>query len=520
MSELCPRLMRATSATFSRITDVVVITSPPRLAFGARCIISRAALAQALVFPSQPSPRRSAMASLACPVQSRRLASSSSSGIILPSTHSVNSSRGGSSDGCADGRMQLQQPPFPTRTPIQLQMWRGYNRDSSDAAAASPSPLRQKGKYSRGLGIQRADPEPEPESRRDIIVQLKAPAGGRGATLTKYYATCAPGLEQVLAAELASPLIDAQEVEVGSAGVSFVGSKVTGYKATLWLRTAVRVLVQLAAGPLPSGRGQYDPVYIFIRDAVDWPSILVDDSSPPTVQQVSNSRSSGVPSCPGSLSFSSRCFDHRCWVLGFRVLPLCCSYRVSSFFPAEAYRPRRDTERRDNELHNARERYASRSSEGPRFRNFAVQSRVWNCTDISNSNFASVRAKDAICDAVRDACGGHRPEPPEQGSLADVPLFLSLYRDTAVLYRDLSGVSLHKRGYRDVMHKASLNEGIAAAVLTLAGWNQAVSGFGDANKNAPGKERVLLDPMCGSGTFLIEAALMASNTAPGLLRRQ
>lgn len=104
--------------------------------------------------------------------------------------------------------------------------------------------------------------------------------------------------------------------------------------------------------------------------------------------------------------------------------------------------------------------------------------------------------------------------------MADVLLFLSLYRDTAVLYRDLSGVSLHKRGYRDVMHKASLNEGIAAAVLTLAGWNQAVSGFGDANKNAPGKERVLLDPMCGSGTFLIEAALMASNTAPGLLRRQ
>lgn len=168
-----------------------------------------------------------------------------------------------------------------------------------------------------------------------------------------------------------------------------------------------------------------------------------------------------------------------------------------------------------------RGRTTSPPSERYRFRNFAVQSRVWNCTDISNSNFASIRAKDAICDAVRDACDGHRPEPPEEGgSLADVPLFLSLYRDKAVLYRDLSGVSLHKRGYRDIMHKASLNEGIAAAVLTIAGWNQAIPGFGDANKNSVGTERVLLDPMCGSGTFLIEAALMASQVAPGLMRRQ
>ena len=139
---------------------------------------------------------------------------------------------------------------------------------------------------------------------------------------------------------------------------------------------------------------------------------------------------------------------------------------------------------------------------------------------MSNSDFATLRAKDAICDAVRDACGGERPEPPEKGAVVDVPLFLSLYKDTAVLYRDLSGVSLHKRGYRDVMHKASLNEGIAAACLTIAGWNTAVAAFGDANKNVLQKERVLLDPMCGSGTFLIEAALMASNFAPGLFRRQ
>jgi len=64
-------------------------------------------------------------------------------------------------------------------------------------------------------------------------------------------------------------------------------------------------------------------------------------------------------------------------------------------------------------------------------------------------------------------------------------------------------------------------EGLAAAVLTIAGWNHLVPGFGEANKNAAeGKDRVLLDPFCGTGTFLIQAALMASNVAPGLTRRQ
>lgn len=269
MSELCPRLMRATSATFARITDVV--TSPPRLALGSARHIGRAALVQA-AFQSQ-QPNSPAMSNL-CPLRHRRLAS-------FPSAHSVNSSHG-SSVGCLDA-------PFPTTPILRLQV-RSYSRQ--DARDASPSPVTQKGKYSRGLGVQR-------EPRQDIFGEPKPRMDRGGETLTKYYATCAPGLEEVLAAELASPLVGAQEVEVGSAGVSFVGSKATGYQATLWLRTAVRVLVQLAAGPLPLGRGQFDPVYIFIRDSVDWPSILVDDSSPPTQQQqVSYPRQSGFPSCP------------------------------------------------------------------------------------------------------------------------------------------------------------------------------------------------------------------------------
>jgi len=296
------------------------------------------------------------------------------------------------------------------------------------------------------------------EDRRESSSSFSSSPDSSSSSLHRFYATCSPGLEEVVLAELQSPLIQAQRAEAGAAGVSFVGTLSTGFRANLWLRSAVRVLVELAAAPLRGSRssrgGRFDPVYEFVRDAADWPSLLVKDS--PLALQGSQEASSG---------------RRRAW----------------------------------------------------RFRNFAVQSRVWNCTDVSNSNYASIRAKDAICDAMRDRCGGLRPEPPaEGGATADVPLFLSLYRDSAVLYRDMSGVSLHKRGYRDVMHRASLNEGIAAAVLTIAGWNPAVLGFGGANQN-PGftaEGGVLLDPMCGSGTFLIEAALMATKTAPGSMRSQ
>eukprot|EP00850_Spirogloea_muscicola_P023399 SM000354S13394 [mRNA] locus=s354:26595:28051:+ [translate_table: standard] len=126
------------------------------------------------------------------------------------------------------------------------------------------------------------------------------------------------------------------------------------------------------------------------------------------------------------------------------------------------------------------------------------------------AQLASVRARDAICDALRDANGGWRPDPPGAGAGPDLPLFLSLFRGRATLYRDMSGPSLHKRGYRAAMHRASLNEGIAAAILMLAGW---------ASEDG-GDSRVLLDPMCGSGTLLIEAALMARRVAPGLLRNR
>ena len=117
------------------------------------------------------------------------------------------------------------------------------------------------------------------------------------------------------------------------------------------------------------------------------------------------------------------------------------------------------------------------------------------------------RTRDAVCDAVREATG-LRPHDPE-GSAPDVPLFLNLYRDEVSLYRDTSGASLHRRGYRrGAVHRAALNEAAAGGLVTLA---SAGAPSGDLGP-------LTVDPMCGSGTLLVEAALRAARVAPGLLR--
>ena len=64
-------------------------------------------------------------------------------------------------------------------------------------------------------------------------------------------------------------------------------------------------------------------------------------------------------------------------------------------------------------------------------------------------------------------------QPPEPGSVADLPLFVSVFGEKISLYRDMAGQSLHRRGYRSAMHKASLNESAAAGLLLMAGWKEA-----------------------------------------------
>ena len=70
-------------------------------------------------------------------------------------------------------------------------------------------------------------------------------------------------------------------------------------------------------------------------------------------------------------------------------------------------------------------------------------------------------------------CRRPRPAPPEPGQAADVPLYVTAWQDYLTVYRDMSGESLHRRGYRSVMHRASLNEAAAAGCLLLAGWPEA-----------------------------------------------
>ena len=90
---------------------------------------------------------------------------------------------------------------------------------------------------------------------------------------------------------------------------------------------------------------------------------------------------------------------------------------------------------------------------------------------------------------------------PEDG--ASYPVRVFLMKDVVTVGIDTSGVSLHKRGYREMSGKAPITETLAAALIMLTPWR---------------KDRILVDPFCGSGTFPIEAAMMAANIAPGMNR--
>lgn len=119
---------------------------------------------------------------------------------------------------------------------------------------------------------------------------------------------------------------------------------------------------------------------------------------------------------------------------------------------------------------------------------------------LTHTGFIALKAKDAVVDQIRDRVAA-RPSVDRKDP--DVSLFVHIVKDQATLYLDLAGESLHRRGYRAEHLEAPIKETLAAAILRLSGWDRA----------SP-----LVDPMCGSGTFPIEAALWAANVAPGLLR--
>jgi len=123
---------------------------------------------------------------------------------------------------------------------------------------------------------------------------------------------------------------------------------------------------------------------------------------------------------------------------------------------------------------------------------------------ITDTRYGAVKVKDAIVDRFRDRCG---VRPSVARDRPDLRIAVRLHKGMATISLDLSGESLHRRGYRIEKGDAPIKENLAAMILHRAGWPEL------ADTGAP-----LLDPMCGSGTFPIEAALMATDTAPGLFR--
>ncbi len=136
----------------------------------------------------------------------------------------------------------------------------------------------------------------------------------------------------------------------------------------------------------------------------------------------------------------------------------------------------------------------------------AVSARGTNA-NLRNTQFSALKVKDAICDTLRLAQGARPDVKPHR---PDVAVWVSVHREKATISLDFSGESLHRRGYRGegFAHEAPLKEALAAGILLQAGWDKAAHLEG----------MTFCDPLCGSGTFVIEAAMIASDMAPGLLR--
>ena len=132
---------------------------------------------------------------------------------------------------------------------------------------------------------------------------------------------------------------------------------------------------------------------------------------------------------------------------------------------------------------------------------FSVDSVVYS-EEFRNSRFVTYKVKDAIVDQFREKTG---QRPNISVSNPDIRLNIHIAEDNATLSLDSSGESLHRRGYRQESVEAPLNEVLAAGMILMTGWHG---------------ETDFIDPMCGSGTLLIEADLIARNMSPGVFRKE
>lgn len=223
--------------------------------------------------------------------------------------------------------------------------------------------------------------------------------------MSRYFVTCARGVEEITEQELLS--LGAAKCERVPGGVYFEGGQDELYRAHLWLRTGNRILLPLRTFPCRSPEDLYENLFKF-----KWETFL-----------------------KGELTFAVDC------TISGRTSP-----------------------------------------------------------NLAHSHYAKLKAKDAIVDRLRGKTGSR---PSVDAGQPDVRIVLYIRDGVCTLNMDATGDSLHERGYRPRGAAAPLKETLAAAILKLAGWDGSVP---------------LVDPMCGSGTFLAEAALIATNTAPGLLR--
>ena len=121
--------------------------------------------------------------------------------------------------------------------------------------------------------------------------------------------------------------------------------------------------------------------------------------------------------------------------------------------------------------------------------------------DIHHSGFVALKTKDAVVDRIRESCGSR---PNVDTTSPDVRINVHLHKNICTISLDSSGDSLDRRGYRLERNEAPLRETLAATVIALTGWDGTIP---------------LADPMCGSGTIPVEAALMAAHIPPGLQRQ-
>jgi putative N6-adenine-specific DNA methylase len=132
-------------------------------------------------------------------------------------------------------------------------------------------------------------------------------------------------------------------------------------------------------------------------------------------------------------------------------------------------------------------------------RTLAVRS-ACRSSRLTHTQYIAQRTKDAVVDQLRERLGAR---PSVDRAAPDVQLFVHLVKDRATVYLDYSGDSLHEHGFRERQGTAPIKETLAAALARYSGWDRA----------SP-----LVDPMCGSGTLLLEAGLWAAQRAPGLAR--